>query len=112
MEWATDGYGCTRIGIGPDSAPVARHYTIRLNAHSPFFRSASVAFLSIALAFSWQWVVVHTAFQGNWTALFCAGDYFSRPPEMQHSEYVFKGSTGFDGQFYQLIAHDPLLRRH
>jgi hypothetical protein len=68
--------------------------------------------LSVALAFSWQYAVVHTAFHGNWTALFCAGDRFRRPPEIQQREYVFQGSTGYDGQFYQLIAHDPIFQHH
>lgn len=64
------------------------------------------------LAFSWQLIVVHTAYHGNWTALFCAGDRFNRPPEIQADEYVFRSSSGYDGQFYQLIAHDPLLQHH
>lgn len=55
--------------------------------------------------------MVHTTFQGNWTGLFCAGDRFNRPPEIQQREYVFHASSGYDGQFYQLIAHDPLLQR-
>jgi hypothetical protein len=74
-------------------------------------RSAAIAFLAVFLAFSWQWAVVHAAFQGNWTALFCAGDRFSRPPEIQYREYVFNGIAGYDGQFSQVIAHDPILLR-
>jgi hypothetical protein len=75
-------------------------------------RSAAVTFLSVALAFSCQWILVHAAYRGNWTALFCAGDQFRRPPEIANREYVFSGIGGYDGQFYQLIAHDPLLQRH
>jgi hypothetical protein len=62
------------------------------------------------MAFSWQWVVVRSAFHGNWTALFCSGDHFSRPPEIDGGQYVFPASTGYDGQFYQIVAHDPLFR--
>jgi len=83
-----------------------------MNRGSAIRRSEAVALLATVLSVSWQWTVVHTAFQGNWTALFCAGDRFSRPPEIQDREYVFDGSAGYDGQFYQLIAHDPLLQRH
>jgi hypothetical protein len=75
-------------------------------------RSTAVALLAVFLAFSWQWAVVHAAFQGNWTALFCAGDRFSRPPEIQYREFVFNGIAGYDGQFAQVIAHDPMLLRH
>jgi hypothetical protein len=77
-----------------------------------FRRSAAVALLSVVLAFWWQWGLVHVAFKSNWTALFCAGGQFERPPEIQKHEYVFVGSQGYDGQFYQLVAHDPLLVRH
>lgn len=75
-------------------------------------RSAALALLGIVLACSWQAIAVHTTYHGNWTGLFCAGDHFTRPPEMQSGEYVFHSSSGYDGQFYQLIAHDPLLQRH
>src|SRR6202165_3273776 len=90
---------------------VLTSYTMRLNSQS-LNVPVSVALLSIALAFSWQYAVVYTTFQGNWTALFCAGDHYSRPLEIQHREYVFKGSAGYDGQFYQLIAHDPIFKHH
>lgn len=34
------------------------------------------------------------------------------PPALASEQvYVFKGSTGYDGQFYHYIAHDPLLRQ-
>jgi hypothetical protein len=74
-------------------------------------RSAIVAFLAVALAFCWQWGAVHAAYNGNWTALFWAGDRFVRPPEIHQHEYVFHETPGYDGQFYQLIAHDLFLQR-
>lgn len=80
--------------------------------HPVSLRSGAVALLSVFLAFCWQWAEVRIAFHGNWTALFCAGGQFQRPPELQDREYVFAGVAGYDGQFYQEIAHDPLLVRH
>ncbi len=71
-----------------------------------------MALLAVALSIGWQLVVVRAAYQGNWTGLFCAGDYFTRPPLIQQHEYTFHSSFGYDGQFYQLIAHDPLLHSH
>lgn len=71
----------------------------------------AVTLLSVILAVSWQWALVHVAYNGNWTSLFCAGDQFTRPAEIQIHEYLFNG-PGYDGQFYQLIAHDPLFARH
>jgi hypothetical protein len=38
------------------------------------------------------------------------GDRFSRPPEIQDREFVVRGGDGYDGQFYRLMAHDPLLQ--
>jgi hypothetical protein len=74
--------------------------------------SAAVALVSVLLAICFQWLVVRLAYDANWTALFCAGDKFQRPPEIAQHEYVFHDSGGYDGQFYQLIAHDPLLAKH
>ncbi len=75
-------------------------------------RSAALALLAVVLALSCQWILVHAAYGGNWTALFCAGDHIDRPSEIQDREYVFRGLAGYDGQYYQLIAHDPLFARH
>ena len=69
-----------------------------------------VVLLSVVLAVAWQWALVHFAYGGNWTAVFCAGDQFSRPSNIQQREYLFSGA-GYDGQFYQLIAHDPVFVR-
>jgi hypothetical protein len=75
-------------------------------------RSASVAFFSLVLAFSWDWTVVHTIYGSNWTGLFCEGSNFNRPAELEAGTYVFRNSSGYDGQFYRLIAQDPLFTRH
>jgi hypothetical protein len=93
----------------PPNGQISRQTTndVRLS-YSSFLIPVS----TVLLAFLWQLSLVHLVFGGNWTALFCAGDQFSRPPEIAEYEYVFKNSAGYDGQFYQLIAHDPLLTRH
>ncbi len=48
---------------------------------------------------------------GNWTALFCTGAMQPHPP-LTGSEHVysFANSTGYDGQMYHYVAHDPFLR--
>jgi hypothetical protein len=69
-------------------------------------RGAGVAVISVFLAAACQWTLVHAGFHGDWSALFCAGDQFTHPNKM----YLFPG-PGYDGQFYQVIAHDPLLIR-
>ncbi len=48
---------------------------------------------------------------GNGTALFCTGALQKHPPlDASEHVYLFARSTGFDGQFYHYIAHDPFLR--
>jgi hypothetical protein len=60
----------------------------------------------------WQALTVHYRYGGNWTALFCIGDQFKIPAPLQSEGlYVFQGSTGYDGEFYHELAHDPLLRK-
>ncbi len=67
--------------------------------------------LAVLLILLWQGTIVYGARGGDWTSLFCAGDRFAVPPELAGRTYVFPNSSGYDGQFYRLVAHDPLLRR-
>lgn len=69
-----------------------------------------VALLAAALAFSSEALTVHFNYAGNWTGLFCVGERWQQPPDLERP-YEFHDSWGYDGQFYRLIAHDPLLRR-
>jgi hypothetical protein len=59
----------------------------------------------------WQWATVTANYGGNWTALFCTGAVQQHPP-LAASErvYLFANSTGYDGQFYHYVAHDPMMR--
>jgi hypothetical protein len=81
-----------------------------VNAPRP--RALAVACLATALAVAAQWLLVRFAYDGNWTALFYAGEKYGVPPELAPENiYLFPGSYGFDGQIYHAIAHDPLMRR-
>ncbi len=63
------------------------------------------------LVLGWQTITVAANYGGDWSALFCTGQLQSHPPTLafEHT-YVFAGSTGYDGQFYHYMAHDPLPR--
>jgi len=64
-----------------------------------------------ALAFFWQSLTVHFNYGGNWTALFCIGSQYERPPELNiERPYVFQNSPGYDGAVYHYIAHDPFMQ--
>lgn len=75
-------------------------------------QAAIVGLVCAAAAFGWQCLTVRYNYQGNWTALFCTGSKLGPPPlEEFRGTYVFRGSFGYDGQYYRYIAHDPLLER-
>jgi hypothetical protein len=63
------------------------------------------------LGLSWQLLTIHFNYGGNSTALFCTGSGYPPPPALAWERiYVFPHSTGYDGQFYHYVAHDPLYR--
>jgi hypothetical protein len=70
---------------------------------------AGYAILAVLLALLWQAATVRFNYGGNWTALFCTGDRQRVPPQLAANTYLFMLSSGYDGQFYRYVAHDPLL---
>ena len=66
---------------------------------------------AMLLISAWQGATVAANFGGNWTALFCTGALQPHPPLVYREHiYLFPDSTGYDGQFFHYMAHDPLLR--
>jgi hypothetical protein len=73
-------------------------------------RALVYAALAAGLALGWQGLTVHYNYGGDWSALFYTGSYTAMPPAVaDEAVYRFPGG-GFDGQYYHLVAHDPLLR--
>jgi hypothetical protein len=78
-------------------------------------KSGSFTIIMVALAVvcvaAWQWATVTANYDGNWTALYCTGADMPHP-DLVASEhiFVFPNSTGYDGQMYHYMAHDPLMR--
>jgi hypothetical protein len=59
----------------------------------------------------WQFATAHFNYAGNWTAFFCIAPEWPQPAFVASEKlYTFPGS-GYDGQMYHLIAHDPFMRR-
>ena len=71
---------------------------------------ALVAILSALLILAWTAARIHYAFGGNWTAVFCSGTNFPLPPDLDAGTVRVQG-TGYDGQFYRLLAHDPFFEK-
>jgi len=69
------------------------------------------ALLCVLSGLALQSLVVNFRYGGNWTALFYTGSNFKVPPALAGERvYVFPNSTGYDGQMYHYVAHDPLIR--
>ncbi|HEV8146815.1 MAG TPA: hypothetical protein VGP79_10555 [Bryobacteraceae bacterium] len=65
-----------------------------------------------ALVLTWQALTVRYSYGGNWSGLFCTGSRMPFPSELAHENiYVFPNSSGYDGQAYHYVAHDPWFQR-
>jgi hypothetical protein len=71
------------------------------------------AILAAALGLAWQTTLVHTLYDGNWSALFYHGVYGASVPDDPAfaGTYLFPADFGFDGQYYRVVAHDPFRTR-
>lgn len=69
------------------------------------------AALAAGAALGWQALTVRYNYGGDWSALFYTGQSTAVPPQIaQEDVYRVNDATGYDGQYYHMIAHDPLLR--
>jgi hypothetical protein len=69
------------------------------------------AAVATCAALGWQALTVHYNYGGDWSALFYTGQTTAVPPDIaQEDVYRVNDATGYDGQYYHMIAHDPLLR--
>ena len=67
-----------------------------------------VATLCVLAALGWQALLVHGRFDGDWSGLFYSGALIEPSPRVAvEHPYLFPKSTGFDGQYYHAVAHDP-----
>jgi hypothetical protein len=73
-------------------------------------RALSFATLAVLLVLAWQATTVHVNYQGNWTGLFRIGNHTKLPPALAQGAFRNSSPTGYDGQYYLILAHDPFLR--
>lgn len=78
---------------------------------SPLLRArpALLGALAMALVFAAQWLTVACNHGGDWSALFVEGTDYPAASELAWERHGRIAGTGFDGQIYHLIAHDPFL---
>ena len=71
-----------------------------------------VGVAALLLVLGWQAAVVHISYGGNWSTLFRIGDRWPLPPALAgEGARVIPNDPGYDGVFYHLAAHDPVLTR-
>ncbi len=75
-------------------------------------RPLIISILAASLVLLSQFLTVRYNYDGNWTGLYHTGATFKLPPELANDNvYRVRASHAYDGQFYHLIGHDPLLKR-
>jgi hypothetical protein len=70
-----------------------------------------LAALAALLTLAAQWLTVRVNHGGDWSALFVEGTEYPTAPALAWEGHHRIPGTGFDGQIYHLMAHDPFLRR-
>jgi hypothetical protein len=75
-------------------------------------RAAVVAVVAVLCAVAWLGIDVAFNFGGHISGLFWTGSGASLPPDLDkdHTRRV-SDPVGYDGMYYHLAAHDPLIRR-
>ena len=73
----------------------------------------ALAVAAVTLLFAAVWIAVNVDrnYGGHISGLFYTGSGSALPAEISSHTWRIKEGIGFDGQFYHLIAHDPLIRR-
>jgi hypothetical protein len=69
------------------------------------------AALAVSLVLVWQGLTVRANYGGNWTGLFRTGHAAAVPPRLAPGTFRNASPFGYDGQYYRMLAHDPLLLR-
>ena len=63
------------------------------------------------IAWSWMFLTVRYNYGGQWTALFFIGPEVPQsPPVARERPYLWQGTSGYDGQTFHIMAHDPWMR--
>jgi hypothetical protein len=77
---------------------------------APATRASSSALLAVLTVLAWQAITVQVNYQGNWTGLFRIGSQTNLPDAVAQGAFRNLDPNGYDGQYYLILAHDPLLR--
>jgi hypothetical protein len=73
--------------------------------------SLACALAATAMALVWEAGKVVSRHRGDFSAIFHTGDRLHLPKTILLEQLVRFPGAGYDGQYYHLIAHDPLIRQ-
>jgi hypothetical protein len=73
----------------------------------PFFLAA----FAVAVLWFCQFLTVRYNYAGNWTGLFCISSNMPVPEFLRPEKLYIFPNSGYDGQLFHLIAHDPWMTR-
>lgn len=79
--------------------------------NEPLRVAISAGLLVALLAVGWWALLAQTNYQGNWRALFLHGHKVGLPAALLPITPSPATEYGFDGQYYRMLAHDPLLQQ-
>lgn len=76
-------------------------------------RPWQVALVAMAAILVWWILAVHFAYGGCWNALYFTGSAIRMPGWIESREAVCRaaGPVGYDGQWFHILAHNPLRPR-
>ena len=76
---------------------------------NPLGKPWTVALCGALAALAWQWFLVFGLYSGSWNGLFYTGSQVAVPGSIA-AELPIRAPdpVGFDGQYYHVVAHDPL----
>jgi hypothetical protein len=78
------------------------------------FRHSALAVATVALLCAAAWLALNVGFNygGHFTGLFYTGSKTPLPAAVGGGHtFRVQDEAGYDGQYYHLVAHDPLIRR-
>lgn len=93
-----------------DASPTSTGAEIAVPAGRGLGRPWLWAAVTVLLVLGWQAATVHVNYAGHWTGLFRVGHERRLPDRLAQSTLRNSNPSGYDGQFYRLIAHDPFLQ--
>ena len=83
-----------------------------------FFQSTKYTYLKhtslilIIIFCTYFFIIVKYAekFSGNYSGFICLGDRYAHYPPIPKDTFVFRGTQGYDGQFFYMACFDPWIR--